>query len=361
MRQILLHWDSLVRGVSLKTMWTDSAYLPTGVQPTVQTLQAYNTAHADERYTTSFVAATTHLQAPILPFVSAAETKALHDTTPSSAPGYCAILPGPRHLPQPLLDNIAYRWTPLRNAVPTQYIHRSQLEPTGVTHVLAMPFDPLSGMSDADKSAEVAFVEQAREHMDIDSDPLFRKIRETLHVPDGQTRYLFIHLKSRRINQLNRWIPFLDNHAQFYQPDNVRLYTCLLPSTVTLQALCDELRETSIGGERFAFRQPRQSAFVRTHHLRLYEEDTVNATQKRLYTRVQRYTTRTAKRLKDKQALKTAEEQVRREEDRLARLEANELDRYIRRRDRQRRTARTVRGRLGDRLRRVSLRRERIR
>ena len=334
-RRVLDHWDTLVG--AFDQMWTHSgAFGVTGV--TTQTLHAYNAAHSDEQYDHTLSIHAPNVCLPMLAFSDARETKALNKTGK-----YTAILNTRDSLPQIVQDNVCYRWHPLSDYNPRQYVHASQLHHASVSHVLAVPFDPVSApaMTSNERGAEVAYVEQVKAllHQPTRSRrtrgarprTLHRKQLDTLVVPARHQRWLFVALSSRRINN------HIDFTVQLFQPERARLYTCLLPDTVTLADVHDALdQQTDLGGEAFAFRP--SSAFVQQYHPRLYDADAVTATQRRLHAKTRRKLTRREAKLTAKKTLRDAKRVVQQDRERLLQQQlddahawARDLPRYRRR------------------------------
>lgn len=273
--------DPAVAGAVHTSMW------PRGL--TVQSLDTYNADHDVARVKDILTCNVANIGLPTLALTGPAEASALHRDG-----DYTAVLPVDRPLARLVCDNVVFQWTPLSAYRLTQYVHRSSLHTNAVYHVLAFPFDPLTALPDTERTVAQAFVDQAQ----ATGKTLFQHQLDTLTVPTGHTRYLFVFVCSARIDHTT-------NHTvQLHHIRHTRLYTAVLP-TMPMQAVADELRVTRVGGEGFAFRPTSP-----WHAHRLYEHMDVNRIQAKLYDKTKDRVERAARRLKAKHTVKQAEQHV---------------------------------------------------
>jgi len=273
--------DPAVAGAVHTSMW------PRGL--TVQSLDAYNADHDVARVKDTLTCNVANVGLPTLALTGPAEASALHRDG-----DHTAVLPVSTPLARLVCDNVVFQWTPLSAYRLTQYVHRSSLHTNAVYHVLAFPFDPLTALPDTERTVVQAFVDQAQ----ATGKTLFQHQLDTLTVPTGHTRYLFVFVCSARIDHTT------EHTVQLHHIRQTRLYTALLP-TMPMQAVADELRVTRVGGEGFAFRPTSP-----WHAHRLYEHTDVNRIQAKLYDKTKGRVERAARRLKAKHTVKQAEQHV---------------------------------------------------
>ena len=271
--------DPAIAGAVHTSMW------PQGL--TVQSLNTYNADHDVARLKDTLTCNIANIGLPTLALTSSTEASALRRVG-----DYTAILPINTPLARLVCDNVVFQWTPLSAYRLTQYVHRSSLHANAVYHVLAFPIDPLTALPEIERTVAKTFVDQAR----ATGKTLFKHQFDTLTVPTGHTRYLFVFLCSARIDHTT------EHTVQLHHIRQTRLYTAVLP-TMPLHAVANELQVTRVGGEGFAFRPTSP-----WHSHRVYEHIDVNRIQAKLYDKTKGRVERAARRLKAKHTVKQAEQ-----------------------------------------------------
>lgn len=287
LRATLAEWKTLTGELARAADDHSTAMWPAAAK--VQTLVAYNAAHDAERFRETLAPHLSNLTVPLLA-LDPAEKRALHRTG-----GYCAVrrvdeVPLAAHV----LENVVYQWASLRAYDVHHYVHCTSLHARGVHHVLAFAFDPLHAMSVADRTKALAFVDQATEHRTL----VYRHQRDTLTVPTGHQRYLFLYLSSDRVNNA------VDGLVQLHQLHAMRMYTTTLPTTIGLNDVREELANTAVGGEGFELRP------TCAWDARLYEHTVVNDVQTRLYEKTKARVAHAERRLQAVKTVNAAEQHL---------------------------------------------------
>jgi len=204
----------------------------------------------------------------------------------------CKTYPVSSYLPSVIAENIVYYWTPLNKLCATSYVHKAQLLPRSVNHLFAIPLQHSKIQSM--QQEEQMFIEQSKEWLHSKH----RRILDQLDVRNGFTKYILVYVSSNRINNM------IDQSVQLYQPYACEVHSCILPTAVSLYTLELELAQTTLGGERFAFKS--QSRFVRHHKLKMYSSIQTNSIIKRLYEKSKKKIEKELHKHKDSKAYKDA-------------------------------------------------------
>lgn len=247
--RLLDHWE---------TLWTLSSDLK------MMSVREYNQAHENEKYASVWSVQSNNL---ILPIHSLYEDESrVVNRRPYT---YCQTH-SVNKLPRVFMDNVVHFWTPLSQLSGTSYIHKSQLHTRSIHHVFAFPLDPIK--MHTIQQHETLFIEQVKE---VVSHTAHQRISDQLqNTTNESTKYILLYVSSNRINNI-------DGTVQLFQPYACEVYTCVVPNTVSIHALQNELANTQLGGERFAFKH--NSSFVSNHRFKLYSAYNVNKILSSLY------------------------------------------------------------------------------
>lgn len=164
-------------------------------------------------------------------------------------------------------------WTPLCQLCALSYVHKAQLLPRSVHHLFVIPLQTTQ-MEKNIKKEESIFVKQSKEVLRTTHSQVLDQLEER----EGFTKYILVYLSSNRINNK------IEQRVQMYQPYACEVYSCVLSSSVSLNALEQELTQTTLGGERFAFKN--HSTFVQKQNLKLYSSTRSNAVISKLYEKI---------------------------------------------------------------------------
>ena len=238
---------------------------------TYMTITKYNETHVQDR----FASALAHYIQPMC--------LTMHELLPDEKKelntgqlSLCRVYPVATHLPKVFLENVVYYETPLHKLCESSYVHKAQLSPHSVHHLFAVPLQ-LSKIEHFQKEEKV-FIEQSKEYLNTKH----KRILDQLEIRKGFTKYILIYVSSNRINN------HIDQYVELFQPYACEVYTCVVPSSVRLTDIEQELSQTTLGGERFALRS--RSAFVQLHGLKLYSSLHTNAILANIYKKVKKKT-----------------------------------------------------------------------